>query len=39
MKTLFRKYRWHPLLWALFAAYEIISIYTVYDKLANFENY
>lgn len=39
MKTLFRKYRWHPLLWALFAAYEIISIYTVHDKLANLENY
>jgi len=39
MKTFIRRYRWHPLLWILFAAYEIISLYTVHGIVANMENY
>ncbi|WP_293304087.1 sensor histidine kinase [Pedobacter sp. UBA5917] len=39
MKEIIRKYRWHPLIWTLFAAYEIISLWTVHGLLADPKNY
>lgn len=39
MKHFILKYRWHPLLWLLFSAYEIISLWAVNGLMANIENY